>query len=196
MNFEDTYNLYMSNILCEDIGQESIALLPGGFKPPHKGHFAALIDVISKAGATSAIVYVGKGVRGDITAEQSERIWNIYIKHIDVPVAVEIAEVSPVKSVYEFADLNLDKRLFVAAGEEDMKRYAYFEKNKETYPLVKLVPIPPKFGRISGTETREKIQSGAHDALEFVPDVVDDGYLDDIRSILHSDHHLRSLTKS
>ena len=50
-----------------------------------------------------------------------------------------------------------------------MKRYAWFEKNADEFPLVQLIPIPPKFGRISGTETREKILNGDVDALDFVP---------------------------
>jgi hypothetical protein len=183
MKFDALYENLMQRVLLEN--SESIAILPGGFKPPHKGHFEALQDLIGKAGATSAIVYIGKSERDGLTPQQSEQIWNIYIKYMDVPVAVEISEVSPVKSVYEYADLNLDKHLFVGAGEEDMKRYAYFEKNKESYPLVKLVPIPPKYGRISGTDTRSKILGGDHDALQFVPDIVERTDMDDIASILN-----------
>ena len=46
------------------------------------------------------------------------------------------------------------------------------EKNKETFPNVSLVAIPPQFGRISGTDTRKKIQDNDLESLNFIPDQV------------------------
>ena len=40
MNFDEKYSELMRNVLFERQG--SIVLYPGGFKPPHKGHFEAL----------------------------------------------------------------------------------------------------------------------------------------------------------
>ena len=57
-----------------------IGLYPGAFKPPHVGHYQAAIENLAK----NDIVYViisGKS-RGEgkdkITAEESEKIWNLY----------------------------------------------------------------------------------------------------------------------
>ena len=57
-----------------------VGLYPGAFKPPHVGHYQAAIDNLKK----NDIVYViisgqsrGKG-RDKITAEESEKIWNLY----------------------------------------------------------------------------------------------------------------------
>ena len=160
----------MRAILTEDVEEKRVALLPGGFKPPHKGHFEALKHIIDAHECTEAYVFIGNKDRDGITPAQSEMIWNIYGDNIDnVDVHAEISDVTPVKSVYEYADEHRDSRLFIGAGEEDMKRYAWFEKHADEYPNVELVPIPPKFGRISGTETRQKIHDKAEDAMDFIP---------------------------
>lgn len=161
----------MQSLLTEDV-HNGVALLPGGFKPPHKGHFEALKHIINENQASAAIVYIGKPDRDGITADQSKQIWDIYSNYINVPVTAIISEVTPVKSVYEYADENKNIPLFVGAGEEDMKRYAWFEKNKETFPNVHLVAIPPQFNRISGTDTRKKIQDNDLESLNFIPDQV------------------------
>ena len=151
--------------------REGVAILPGGFKPPHKGHFAAL-EHINENNAAAAIVFIGKKERGGITAEQSKAIWDIYGKYLNVPVTVAISDVTPVKDVYDYADTSRDTPLFIGAGEEDMARYSWFEKHKDDFPLVNLVAIPPQFGRISGTDTRKMIQDNDLESLNFIPDKV------------------------
>jgi len=92
---------------------ERIALLPGGFKPPTKGHFNALRYLLDDA--DKGIVFIGGKAREGITPEQSEKIWNIYAKYFDKPVQVVYVP-NPVRAVYDFADENLDKTLLVGAG--------------------------------------------------------------------------------
>ena len=69
--------------------------------------------------------------------------------------------------------------------DEDVKRYAYFEKNPEKYPLVSVVKIPLQAEGISGTTTRDLISSDIDEALEyFVPPEVSETDKDAIKSIL------------
>ena len=178
MNFDKTVNSILNFLVTENI-VDGVAILPGGFKPPHKGHFEALKHIINENQASAAIVYIGKPDRDGITADQSKQIWDIYANYINVPVTAIISEVTPVKSVYEYADENKNIPLFVGAGEEDMKRYAWFEKNKDDFPLVNLVPIPPQFGRISGTETRKNLSD-----TNWIPDQALEK-VHDIKSILN-----------
>lgn len=149
-----------------------VALLPGGFKPPHKGHFEALRHLIKTSNATKAVVYIGNSPRDNITADQSQAIWSIYAKHVGVPVDIMIAPVTPVKSVYEYVDAHMNTPIAVGAGVEDQARYSFFKKHSDKYTMVQIVTIPPQFGRISGTATREKISSRSDDAMSFVPDEV------------------------
>jgi hypothetical protein len=176
---------------------KTVAILPGGFKPPHKGHFDALNYLLEEA--DSGIVYVGGKVREgvNITAEQSKQIWDIYKKYLSKPVEVYIATdiktipgpngeqpkneyiQSPIQATYQYANTHNNENIIVGIGPEEdpneLKRYATFQKNPEKYPLVKIVNIPPMHERISGTAIRQKIASGAKDAVDYFIPTHNDG---------------------
>ena len=177
------FDILVEQLLGEK--KERVALLPGGFKPPHKGHFKALSYILQDA--DRGIVYIGNKERDGITAEQSKQIWEVYKKYLTKPIDIEISSITPVKSVYDFVDTNLNKSVVVgASGDEDLKRYEYFKKHVEKYPLVTVVDIPPQYNRISGTETRKKITGKQSDAIEyFVPEISDEDLLK-IKNILIS----------
>ena len=163
---------------------ERIALLPGGFKPPTKGHFNALRYLLDDA--DKGIVFIGGKAREGITPEQSEKIWNIYAKYFDKPVQVVYVP-NPVRAVYDFADENLDKTLLVGAGakDEDVKRYAYFQNNVEKYPFVNVIKIPMQEGGISGSETRKMIQQDVDESIDyFVSEEISIEDRDQIKAIL------------
>tara|TARA_R100000908_G_C3738524_1_gene135671 strand:+ start:295 stop:957 length:663 start_codon:yes stop_codon:yes gene_type:complete len=163
---------------------ERVALLPGGFKPPTKGHFNALRYLLQDA--DKGVVFIGGKERDGITPEQSEKIWNVYSRYLGKPVSVVYVP-NPVRAVYEYADDNLDKTLFVGAGEkdEDVKRYAYFTKNVDKYPLVNVVKIPMQEGGISGSQTREMINQNIDKSLDyFVPAEVSSDDKERIKNIL------------
>lgn len=173
-------------------GQEAVVILPGGFKPPHKGHFEAL-KYLLKSGAKQAKVFIGKKERDGITQEQSLKIWNIYKKYI--PANVEVIavtgvdkagrEATPLSMTYDFIEDNKSNfsKFIVGAGEEDLKRFKGLETNKEKYPNTTVVSIPPQFDRISGTATRKSIQNKEEGAVNFVPkEAAKD--IDAIRTIL------------
>ena len=158
----------------QEEARETIALLPGGFKPPTKGHYNALKYLLQDA--DKGVVFIGKKERDGITSQQSKDIWEVYAKYIGKPIEVAIADITPVKSVYDFTDNNKDVKIMVGAGDkdEDVKRYEYFEKNIEKYPLVQIVKIPIQSEGISGTKTRALIDSSLDEAINyFVPEDVD-----------------------
>ena len=86
-----------------------IALYPGAYKPPHKGHFTVVkrlldgnhngvvydIDNYLQAGEKAlkgdkvksqkvdkVVVFIGGNTRNGITPEHAETIWNIYKKYL------------------------------------------------------------------------------------------------------------------
>jgi phosphopantetheine adenylyltransferase len=165
-DFNSLYSQVMENT-------ETIALYPGGYKPPTKGHYHSFDYILQDA--NKGVIFIGKSERDGITAEQSKQIWEIYAKYMNKPVEVVISDVTPVKSVYDYADNNKNINIIVGAGakDEDIKRYSYFEKNIEKYPLVRVVKIPIQSEGISGTKTRELIAQDIDKAIEyFVPDLV------------------------
>ena len=166
---------------------EAVALMPGGYKPPTKGHFGAFMYMLEEA--DRGVVVIGNKDRDGITAEQSKAIWDIYAKYAGKPVEVVLAPISPVKTVYDFADENLDKKVIVGAGakDEDVKRYAYFEKNSDMYPLVQVVKIPIQAEGISGTKTRQLIAQDLDEAVNyFTPPELSESDKDAVKAVLQA----------
>lgn len=156
-------------------GNKIVAIFPGAFKPPHKGHFEALNKLMENA--TEGIVYIGNLDRDNITAEQSFKIWNIYKKYFNKPVNIEISAISPVESTYKYVDRNLDDNNFnsfkVGVGNKggDVSRYKSFKTNTEKYARVEVVELDIEGGGISGTLTRELLINKDNKALDYlVPD--------------------------
>lgn len=170
-NLENNEEEEVTEAVIQD-NVSSIAIMPGGFKPPHKGHFEALKYLIEQGKVQQAIVYIGKGDRGlNITPEKSLAIWKVYRKYIpieDTKIDVEVANISPVKSTYDFAEQNINSNLkiYVGAGVKDLDRYKSIT-NKEKYGNVEIIPIPDQYGRISATEVRSKISEDIKSAIEF-----------------------------
>lgn len=155
--------------------RETVAILPGGFKPPTKGHYNAFKYILQDA--DKGVVFIGNKERDGITADQARDIWEVYSRYLGKPIEVAIAGITPVKSVYDFADENKDVKIIVGAGDkdEDVKRYEYFIKNVEKYPLVQVVKIPIQSEGISGTKTRALIANDIDQAIEyFVPDGINE----------------------
>jgi len=164
---------------------ETVALLPGGYKPPTKGHYNAFKYILQDA--DKGVILIGKKERDGITADQARNIWEVYARYLGKPIEVAIAGVTPVRSVYEFADANKDIKIIVGAGDkdEDVKRYEYFEKNIEKYPLVQVVKIPMQEEGISGTQTRNMIADDISTAVDyFTPEEINQTDKDIIKDIL------------
>lgn len=163
----NTFKLYFEQ------EENSVAILPGGFKPPTKGHFRALQYILNDA--KKGIVFIGNKDRGGITADMSAYMWGIYSKYLSKPIEIRVSEKTPVFSTIDYVDNNRERRVIVGAGDkdEDIKRYNYFIKNIDTYPLVQIVKIPTQEQGISGTMTRELINTDIDKALDyFLPEEV------------------------
>ena len=159
-------------------GNDITVIWPGGFKPPHKGHYEALKLSIQKTGATQAIIFIGKKMREgvSITPEQSKAIWDIYLKHLNIEGEAVIPNApNPVTPVYEYVDNHLTDKIIVGVGDKDGDelRYSGFKKDPK-YKNVSIEKIAIQGGGISGTLTREKLASGdIMDALNYMlPDEV------------------------
>jgi len=72
---------------------EKIALLPGGFKPPHAGHYNMAKYLLNNTDADKIIVKVGAKTREGINQDTSVGIWNYYLKlDPEVPKGAIIVE--------------------------------------------------------------------------------------------------------
>ena len=141
-----------------------IALLPGGFKPPHAGHYNMAKWLSANTGADTTIIFVGPGVRGGITQEMSFKLWKIYTQN-DSELEVRISSISPVRDVYDFVEQEASEgsEVFLGIGAKDKtdQRYANIGKFAEPRNIkYKPVVVPPQAGGVSGTEMRGFIKIG------------------------------------
>jgi len=156
-----------------------IALLPGGFKPPHLGHYNMakyLADFADKV-----IVRIGQKEREGIGPELALEVWNYY-KAADPDgraqkLIISVAQSpSPVKDVYDFVEKIAPEgsTVVLGMGEKDAKDGRYnnipkFAEPRNIKAEIKLVP--PQAGGISGTRMREIIKSNnKEEFLKYIPD--------------------------
>ena len=162
---------------------EKIALLPGGFKPPHAGHYNMAKWLAVNTDADTVIVKVGAKEREGITREMSLKLWDLYRTTDSDPASNKLSIIpskhnSPVKDVYDFIENDAPEgsTIYLAMGEKELKtndqRFANINKVSEPKNInfeTKLVP--PQAGGVSGTDMREFIKSkDEYSFYEFIPD--------------------------
>jgi hypothetical protein len=163
----------------------SVAVLPGGFKPPTRGHFALMKELLQSC--DKGVIFIGKSDRDGITQEMSYQIWSIYAPYLGRPIEIYRSPVAPVRSVIDYANDNPNTAILAGVSKKggDIERYRYFEKNRERYPHVKILELEVMEGGISGTKAREKILNKAPDSVDyFVPTEIKQTDRDRIKSIL------------
>lgn len=164
---------------------ETVAVLPGGFKPPTNGHFQALETLLQNA--DKGVVFIGKSSRDGIDQEMAYQIWSIYKPYLSKPVRIEKSAITPVQSTYDLAVAHNNINIIVGAGakDQDITRYNSFIKNPEKYPHVVVTPINIQGGGISGTKVREMIVSKDPTVVDyFVPQQIKETDKERIKSIL------------
>jgi hypothetical protein len=162
---------------------EAVAIFPGGFKPPTKGHFEAFNELLKQA--DRGVIFIGKTPRDGITQEQAYQIWSIYAPYISKPIEVFKSDITPVKSTYDYAQSNPNTNIIVGAGPADSERYNSFRNNPDKYPNVKIVNIKESGEGVRGTTTREKIISKDVTVIDFfVPEIVKETDKERIKKIL------------
>jgi len=169
---------------------ERVALLAGGFKPPHKGHLEMFNGLLGDA--DRGVIFVGKKQdregRKWITPEASKAIWEIYTQG-DKPVEVHIAPISPVTSTYEFVEDNPTTQVIIGSGPEDAARNEGF-KNKEKYPNAEVRNSKEALGGgIRASKLAPLLKDGnIKEAVEkFVPDFIEGTNRDAVIDILQKD---------
>jgi len=162
-------------VMLEQESGKTIGLHPGGFKPPHAGHFLGAKHLLD-SGADEVIVIISPKPREgystdktktiEINADQSLKLWQLYIKAngIGDRMSVMISDKgTPVASVYDYLEtLNNEETVFLGKGEKDEKdtrfdRAQSFADKRDLGLSIEMINTPMFGGGISGTEMREII---------------------------------------
>ena len=160
---------------------EKIALLPGGFKPPHAGHYNAAKWLAANTDADTVVVRIGAKERGGITREVSLQLWDLYRDSDPDPLSkkltIDLAFMgSPVRDVYDFVEKIAPEgsTVYLAMGEKDIDDARFKNIGKFAEPRnikFETVLVPPQAGGVSGTEMRGFIRNNQETLFyNFLPD--------------------------
>ena len=192
-----------AKVLTEKDGKK-VALLPGGFKPLHAGHYGLAKLLASEPNIDEVVVIIGKKPRLSsispkiaITSKQSKNLWDLYTRD-DENIKVRIQQgKTPVADVYDLIGDNNEfsegDTVILGKSDKDVgdKRYARAQSWAEMHnPGVKVEEMVfPVIGgeNMGGTALRDMIASG--DKEEFVsklPEHITDKEKNDIWAMVSS----------
>jgi len=144
---------------------KTIAVVPGAYKPPHKGH----LDMVRKYAdlADEVIVIISKPTKQgrtlpngrEVNAEDSLRIWETLVQDIsNAEVIISKNHASPINAAYEYVGdkgpINIGDTVILGAStkDDDWKRWTDAEKYvKEGVKL-----IPPEQSAVAPSEHSDK----------------------------------------
>ena len=148
---------------------KKIALLPGGFKPPHAGHYNMAKWLAKNTDADVVVVKVGAKERDGITREMSLQLWNLYKESDSDPLSNKLliqpsTSNSPVQDVYDFVEDTAPEgsTVYLGMGEKDTSDSRFKNIGKFAEPRniqFQTVLVPPQAGGVSGTEMRGFIKN-------------------------------------
>jgi hypothetical protein len=175
-----------------------IALYPGAFKPPHRGHFEVVKSLLNgshggqvynkdnykDAGTSSlsgkkgkvekinkVLIFPGGGERNGITKAESEAIWKIYAKYLPGLEILDSGK-NPMITAKDYAKANTGDNFYAITGirsEEDFVDLKRITTFTNT-PHVEGLVIPPKGNGVRASQLRQAALSGNLDQLtDFFP---------------------------
>ena len=169
------------NTILNELNEENeqttppaICYYPGGFKPPHEGHFEVVKDLAARPYITKVIVLIGHKTRDGITKEQSKRIWDLYLATSPIAkVSVRISnDASPIKDIFTAFDNDLELKAYVAGAKNEVEEQDYFTPLQKAFstrvmPLSIEEKVVSQGKRLSGTQVRSLITQLKKAVLEL-----------------------------
>ena len=177
-----------------------IALYPGAFKPPHRGHFNVVKSLLDgsyngsiydkdnykekgaelfsgnsnkKPDINKVIVFVGAGERNGIDKDEALSIWNVYAKYLG-NVEILDGQSNPMFAAKDYAQANPEAEFVAVTGirsEEDFVDLRRVTTFKNA-PNVQGLALASKPGSgVRATDFRKSILSGNLDTIiDFFPE--------------------------
>jgi cytidyltransferase-like protein len=158
---------YIAQQLLEAGDKKTIALFPGAFKPPHKGHFEVVKQLLNKA--NEVVVLISPKTRDGVDADESIAIWDLYKTILDGSVEIKLSEESPIREVYNIVKDNPDTDFILAAGKGEIDRF----KSILQFPNVEIFDAGIAGEGVNATGLRTAIAGGKVGEIQkFIPDKV------------------------
>ena len=166
----------IGRLIAEEIMNEpGPCFYPGKFKPPHKGHFKAALDLASRNYIIMVTVIISRKPIDGITPEDSLAIWNMFLQAQPSPkIKVQIStQESPIVDIINYMKKNPSvDPVYVAGGDDETDDNNYMSTlEQQFHNRVKAIPIHEKDGIISAPYARELLRTQDYEKFkETVPE--------------------------
>lgn len=163
-------------------------LIPGGFKPPHKGHYDYIKFYLDNPDVERVIMFCGDKERDGVTLEHTEKILEIYglLSHPKMDYKRATARegkkknyTNPLADCFDWGDENTEHRFGLACSEKDAGYQVSFGDYFYGNDKYALVPVFKMNDDISATQFRAALQNNESIA-KFLPNHVGE---EEIRSL-------------
>jgi cytidyltransferase-like protein len=156
---------YIAQQLLEAEDQATIALFPGAFKPPHKGHVEVVKQLLNKA--DEVVVLVSPKTREGVDADESVKVWELYKTILDGTVEIRLSEESPIREAYNVVKDNPDTNFILAAGKGEIERF----KSALQFPNVEVFDAGQLAGEgVNATGLRKALSANnATEIQQYIP---------------------------
>ena len=153
-------------------------LIPGGFKPPHKGHYDYIKSYLDNPQIERVILFCGDKERDAITLEHTEKLLELYGLMSHSKLDYRRAKVregksknytNPLADCFDWGDENTEHKFGLGCSEKDagyqvsFGDYFYQDKNYIVMPVFKMKD------KVSSTDFRLALQNNESIA-KFLPD--------------------------
>jgi nicotinamide mononucleotide adenylyltransferase len=185
----DNLGKHIAQLILEGLSERTVAIYPGAFKPPHKGHLEVVQIALSKA--DEVIILISKADRNGVQVGQSLKIWELLLKSLGADasrVKIQVAKSeSPVKDVYKTVEEFPTTKFLALYGKGESKRFSNLSK----YPNVEIIDtgeFKRQYENISATNLRAAIKANdIGEISSFYPQTIKP---QDIIDIIPSDNIL------
>ena len=177
-----------------------IALFPGAFKPPTKGHFLAVKELATntfkaakwdsdqtgkitpgtlrsgeaKDKVDTVVVIISNKARNGISAEDSLKVWNIYKKYLPGNVDIIISpDADPISTALQMVKQNPDKQFINTVYLRTEKDYPDLSRIKtfEKYPNSKGLALKSELEGVRATDLRNAVITNSFDLFkQYIPE--------------------------
>lgn len=176
-----------------------IALYPGAFKPPHRGHFEVVKGLLNgnhggdiytkdsgdEVGAKvlagekgkvqkidKVVIFLGGGERNGITKGESKAIWEMYLKYLG-NVEIVDGQINPMMEAKEYAKERPEEQFYAVTGlrgEEDFTDLRRITTFSNRENVQGLVVPSSKGAEVRATDLRKAVLDGSLDDIrDFFP---------------------------
>ena len=166
----------IGRLIAEEIANEpGPCFYPGKFKPPHKGHFKAALDLASRNYVIMVNVIISRKPIEGITPEDSLAIWNMFLQAQPSPkIKVQIStQESPIVDIINYMKKNPSADpVYVAGGDDETDDDNYMTTlEQQFHNRVRAIPVHEKDGIVSAPYVRELLRTQDYEKFkETVPE--------------------------